>query len=164
MRSFWVALTLLAGCVSNLDPSPLDKGGSKPVPISSRDRERIDKVLRSIQAAPYVSMRFETRRTRGPGSRGISRAYRSGIVFVEEETDGEPRVVLLRVGPRAWLSQDGWTEVSDPRLAGAGTGFQDPYTAISMLLEGLNECRAPEDGAYPMTLHPRDAAFMGDHF
>ena len=126
MRRLWMLL-LLAGCAS---PAP-------PAPPDPEDRAALQKRLRDALDAPFVMGKFYAEYEVGgrirAKCRGTARAFRSGVVMIEEETESGPPLRLLRVGERAWHYREGWLDAAGTPWAGLGTGFQDPYEVLGVL-------------------------------
>lgn len=130
MRTFLAAaFAILAGCGTPSTPAP--------APLTTEDRAGLAKRLRAAIESPYVLGRFyaeyETEGKVRTSCRGISRAYRTGVVFIEEEPASGSPTMLLRVGGRTWVFDEGWRDAAGTRWAGLGTGFQNPYEVLSTL-------------------------------
>lgn len=137
MRRTWAALALLAGCAA---PPP------EVVPPSPEDRARLQERVRSALEAPFVLARFYAEhevdgRVR-ISCRGIARGFRSGVVWIEEESLSGSTRRLLRVGDRAWVYEDGWRAAGEKGLDGLGTGFQNPQEVL-LVLEAAAERFVP---------------------
>jgi hypothetical protein len=128
MRHSWAVFALLAGCGS--PPSDL------PV-ITPEDRAPLQERLRAALSAPHVVGRFYAEYKVGnqvrTSCRGIARAFRSGVVLIEELSESGPELRVLRVGDRAWVYREGWQDATGTPLAGLGTGFQSPYEVLAVL-------------------------------
>jgi len=128
MRPSWAVFALLAGCGS--PPSGLPA-------ITPEDRAPLQERLRAALSSPHVAGRFYAEYKIGTqvrtSCRGIARAFRSGVVLIEERSESGPELRVLRVGDRTWVYQEGWRDATGTPLAGLGTGFQSPYEVLAVL-------------------------------
>ena len=143
MRPFLAAaIAVLAGCGTPSTPTP-----AAP---TAEDRAGLAKRLRAASEAPYVLGRFyaeyETEGAVKTSCRGISRAYRTGVVFIEEEPAAGAPTLLLRVGGRTWVYEDGWRDAAGTRWARLGTGFQNPFEVLTILEEAAEAFQPHRQG------------------
>src|SRR6185295_15637429 len=140
-RPFWAVFALLAGCGS--PPSDLPA-------ITAEDRAPLQERLRAALAAPHVVGRFYAEYKIGTqvqtSCRGIARAFRSGVVLIEERQESGPELLVLRAGDRTWVYRDGWQDATGTPLAGLGTGFQNPYEVLAVLDAAAGEFVAANRG------------------
>lgn len=138
MRRLAATLLLISGCASPASPP------------SAADQESLQARLRSALDSPYAVGRFYAE-YEADGRvlmkcRGTARAFRSGIVQVEEEAATGTPLRLLRVGDRAWIHRDGWKDAAGTEWETLGTGFQSPYEVLQALETAAEKFAAHRQG------------------
>ena len=128
MRRILLAAALLAGCSSPQPP---------PAPVTPGDLAALKVRIEEAESAPYVTGRFyaeyEVDGRVLMKCKGVTRAFRSGVVMIEEENDAGAPLQLLRVAGKSWIYKEGWQDSTGTPWASLGTGFQNPYEVLDLL-------------------------------